>query len=342
MGRVPSAERFAAIAAERPRQQIPVCAAFAGTSRLFIVGAEGLSPEHGRQVLSEVAAGQHLVGGEAGAHYQDRKFALVWPSSSPDGFFFRFYQLDLASGTFLPNMECGNAAAACGAFAVAAGLCEPAADGILGENLGTGQRVRLVPTDASPGAACDWEVTFLQQDFSVEAIGLGEGVVEAPGYPAIGYHTLERGNAFVFAGIDPDWVGSDLAGLVEQDVRRAGGRVGDSDYRPKIVFYAVDPSPLDGPTWLRACCHYAGEQHRSIPGSAAMSMAGLLTLILPDSTPAPWTGGVRTYMVRHPSGILPVQAAWVREAEATRIHATRFHSPVRILFVGNIFVDMAQ
>jgi hypothetical protein len=316
---------------------VPVCAGHAGTSRLVILAADGLEFVEAEGIMRDIATGAKALPMAVTSHYQDRKFALVWQAQSPHHFFFRFYQFDTASDSLIANMECGNAAAACGAFTLLAGLVELDPDGaIIGENLGTDQRVRLCPADPARIGDCAWQVSFLHDDFRLGSLNWGEAAARLPGLPELPFAHLDRGNRFLFARLDPDSAKEEIAELLKQTGAALVGA--DQNYRPKILCYSVDAVHGDH-AWLRAVCWFEGERHRSLPGSAAMSLAGLLTLTALEAHPRPFAEGTFRFTIAHPSDQLEVEAEWAWEPDGYCVRVTRFVSPVRISFGGSVFVD---
>ena len=125
-------------------------------------------------------------------------------------------------------------------------------------------------------------------------------------------------------------------GLVDENLLGVLSEIGmhQANYsrKPKIIFFDwPDSGDIQS---VEAACFYDGEFHRSIPGSGAMCLGGLLSLaVLQGEPPKTWSG-VKSINVYHPSGETKVAVTWKMNAGSYQIQTTEFQTPVQLLMAG--------
>jgi hypothetical protein len=321
---------------------IPVCFGLSGTSRIAVFGGDGVDQDHAEGLMMAIATGSTALMTGGNAHYQDRKFAVVWRSQTRHHFFFRFYQYSAVDRTLISNLECGNAAALCGAFALMHQLAELNLDGsLIAENLGTGQRIRLSPNSSTALPSGPWEVRFVQEDFSFPWIECQDLVLEDPRSDKAACILLERGNSFLFAETDPYSANAEAAARLKAAAEPLRQGDGLGRYHPKVVFYRTEAIEDDG-VRLRAACWFDGERHRSLPGSAAMSLCGFLTLAALATDPPPADAGTFRFKIDTPSVELEIRVDWIAGPFGYQVQETGFCTPTVVHFVGSMLSGEAE
>ena len=307
-----------------------------GTSRLVVLRADQLPTDRARhKVILDLMANEMATDGLGGSHYQSNKVAVVGRPHGGHDFTFHFYQVDPKARRLYSRMECSNAASA---SAVAAMLDDiaPNGDGCFRTvNLATRQQVELVPP-ASSWWCGDWGVRF------VGLHQLWEHMTETREPFAFDHHGLsvrgdivQHGNIFVMAALPVDKVDPGLVSVLAALGDAYATRVGHPTSPSKVLIYRV-ASVTDAGMACDATCFSEGQQHHSLPGSAAMAMGAFLTanglLQIPDEGRTAETH----FQFRHPSGSMRVHVRLTRGRKHWKIDSTSFETPVRLLMHGDI------
>jgi hypothetical protein len=301
-----------------------------GTSRLLLLdGAEIRSGKAGYEQVRRIMLGVDGHGGFGGQTSQENKVALVWPEDETGEFRYRFLQVIAHSGVVLP-MECSNSASA---SAMLAQMSEPPERMKLewrATNLSTGQKVELRP-HPERGVARAWHVRFLATPTSRKALSglcgtshvrvLGQKVEMTP---------VMLGNLFLFTRIDPARLDPESVETIAREgmrVARTAGFSPPEGYHPKVIPYRI---VSEGATrTIETASYYHGERHRSMPGSAAMALAGFLE-IHGEHPPA----DNPQWIVRHPSGTFDVRLSLEARGGETELAWAEFTTPVQLLGWG--------
>lgn len=314
----------------------------AGTSRALILSGEELGempPELAVQTLME---GRGETGGLAGSHYQSNKVAVVWRAPFPTGFIFKFYQYDKDRGRVLADMECSNVTAGCAAYALTAGIAVMEQDGTMHAlNSGTGQQSLLSPSSPANPWRTDWNIRFMQEDFTTASIPMESEMLPVPDGHGVEFWAFERGNVFVLSHINPGNAVPELVESLAEYGGRAATQRGANPQKaaaPKVLLYDIH-AVQDNEAWLDVACHFMGERHKSLPGSGVMTLAGFLTLTFLAAVNPQLPGGTFIFHMRHPSGALSVAAYWEYDGTNYRVIATEFVTPVSIIIAGSVFID---
>ncbi|MFO1067897.1 MAG: PrpF domain-containing protein [Geminicoccaceae bacterium] len=308
-----------------------------GTSRLVVLRADQLPGDRARhKVILDLMANETMTDGLGGGHYQSNKVAVVGPGDGAHDFTFHFYQVDPKARRLYSRMECSNAASA---SAVAAMLDDVRPGGAGGSfrtiNLATRQQVDLVPP-ASGWWCGDWGVRFVRLHH------LWEHMTETREPFAFDHHGLavrgdivQHGNIFVMTALPVDKVDPGLVSALASLGAAYAARVGHPASPSKVLIYRV-AGVSDNELECDATCFSEGQQHHSLPGSAAMAMGAFLTanglLRLPDGAAAAETG----FLFHHPSGSMRARVHLVRGSRHWTIDSTSFETPVRLLMHGDI------
>jgi 2-methylaconitate cis-trans-isomerase PrpF len=312
-----------------------------GTSRAVIVDGRTVpSGEAHDWTLWTLIAGETPADGLGGDHYQFNKIAELFPGSEPSQFEFRFYQADRRERRLIADLECANVAAGAGLYAAALGLAETNSTGVLhARNLGTGQLIELAPAHGRPAAAGDWRVRFLVDPrgpmlrlHTPDPLPLVH-----PDGRSLDYWVAERGNVFVLANAAPEAAEPELIEQLGSQGTWCATVAGVTPERAeavKVILYSIE-SPYLSPTVARVACYFHGEQHHSIPGSAAMCLTGFLAESQCAAFGAPPAGGESHLRLVHPSGELDTRVRWAGTEGNWRIVETEFTTTVRLLLWGS-------
>jgi hypothetical protein len=313
----------------------------AGTSRAIILSGEGLQGINPEEAVKALMKG-HRTQGLMDSHYQGNKVAVIWPAQFPSGFIFQFFQYDKATESVLSAMECSNVAASCAAYALLTGMAEPDENhSIHGFNEQTGQHIMLTPTDLANPSWCPWVVRFVEHNPEPNFYPYDNSLTYREDDRETEFWAFEKGNAFVFALTDPTTASEPLIqALADKGGERIVAQGGDTQKAKalKIILYTIDDIN-DGVIKMNVACRFLGEQHKSLPGSAAMALAGFLTQndLLANYPDEPY--GTYRFQMKHPSGYLEVQAHWAVTDSGVQILATEFITPTAVLLDGGFFIN---
>lgn len=301
-----------------------------GTSRLLVLdGTEVRRGQAGHDQVRRIVLGADGHGGFGGRSSQENKVALVWPADEEGCFRFRFLQVIAHSGAVLP-MECSNSASASAMLAQLSSRPRTRISVWQAVNLSTGQRVELRPQHQT-GVAKAWRVRFLATPESRRALtGLGETHRLRPFGKHVRITPVLLGNLFLFTEVDPARVDGKSAEAIARagmHAARAKGFSPPEGYHPKVIPYRV--SSDGSKRVIEAASYYHGERHRSIPGSAAMALAGFVEM---HDTAA--HGRRPRWSVRHTSGTLEVRLGIDGEGGETKLAWAEFTTPVQLLGWG--------
>lgn len=322
-------------------QQVRGAIVAAGTSKAFVILGTDLHWANPEESIKSLMKGHHTQG-LMDSHYQGNKVAVVWPTQLPSGFIFQFYQYDKASDTVLSSMECGNVAASCAAYALSVGIIVPDDNlSVHGLNEQTGQHILLTPTDLANPANCPWIVRFVEHNPepnyypSKSMLTYQDGAVETE------FWAFEKGNAFIFARTNPLSAPEHLLKALnemgaEHIIQQGGNR--KKAQAAKIILYTIE-GIKDGAIEVNSACRFLSEEHKSLPGSAAMALAGFLTQNHLLANPPEEYFGVYRFNMKHPSGYLEVQAHWAITDLGVQILATEFITPTAILMDGGFYMN---
>lgn len=324
-----------------PREGVACAVVRCGTSRVVVLRDDSVSGQAPDMTgLLDLILGDGAGSGLGGSHYQDNKVALVLPGRNASEYGFRFYQIDGVGRRVLADMECGNAATGAGLFALLQKLAAPGPQGRLeAVNLGTGQAMELhLPNDA-PVHRGDWLTRFRYEPPSPSSPDPFAGVERTLRYGShrpVRCYVLDRGNVFVLGetarpGRAPEPA---LVAALQLEGTRHAMSMGTprTPVAPKVLLFRVT---AQGPTGssLEARCFFQDSEHRSIPGSGAMCLAGFVASRQLASMRPPGPSGALDFRITHASGSLAVRARWERR-RGYRIVSTEFSTPVRLLLYG--------
>lgn len=296
----------------RHAREIPCMIICSGTSRLVVIDGQHLPPEP-EPVLLELMLGKPY--GLGGTSSQANKVAVVQTDRARDAFTFHFYQIIHQTGRMLDDMECSNAAAASGLFARLSEVARPRQGQHLlrTTNLATGQRVMLtIPGDADIWTH-PWGVRFELDKSAPERF---RSCDEPHRLGQVVCHIVPHGNVFVFCQVPPEQMTGPFSEELAAQVIPLAISLGRAreGFLPKIIPYQVR-----GPRQVAAASFFHGEEHASLPGSAAMALGLFLTL----------QGAVEgnPLTVVHPSGSIEVNVS------LPELY-TEFSTPVKLLLHG--------
>ena len=313
------------------------CAAVAsGTSRLLVLLDNELPPAHARHAtILDLFAGPASLGG---SHYQSNKVAVLGRRRRSEDFSFHFYQVDPRARRLYATMECSNAASAAAVAAMQLGVA-PATNGYYRTvNLATHQSIELVPP--LKWWCGDWGVRFLNLQ------NLWRNLVEAAEAFELSYsgltiqgHVFRHGNVFVMAPLP--WRNADAA-LVEALAAVGGTFAARADHPKapvKVMLYGMT-GEADGESRCEATCFSEGQQHRSLPGSAAMAMSAFFIVHGLVTLPEVGDRTEMSFRFEHPSGSMLTRVRLARSAtQRWEIASTSFETPVRLLMHGALLTQ---
>jgi hypothetical protein len=230
-------------------------------------------------------------------------------------FTFHFYQIIHQTGRMMDDMECSNAAAASGLFARLSEVARPrqSQHQLRTTNLATGQRVLLTIPAETDIWTHPWGVRF---ELDPNALELFRSCQDPHQLGEVTCHIVPHGNVFVFCRVPPE----QMTGPFSEELARQAiplaiklGRAREG-FIPKIIPYQVR-----GPGRVAAASFFHGEEHASLPGSAAMALGLFLTL----------HGAIQQnpITVDHPSGSIEVHVDLAQPF-------TEFFTPVKLLLHG--------
>jgi len=306
-----------------------------GTSRLLILRQEEIPTGRARAALIlDLLATSTANDGVGGAHYQSNKVAVIAPGQGDYAVEFQFYQVIPQTKKLFARMECSNAASASGLAAVLFGLVPTRVDtAIPCINHATGQSVEVVPPAESFWDG-GWEVRFTRlhhlwhrmaqksQPFALEV----EGV-------AVTGDLVQHGNVFVFVRLPPQAATPGLVAALNARGQDYGQSIGHPETLPKVIFYSARP-PEAGIAAYDVTCFSEGQQHHSLPGSAAMAFGAFLTAKGAVPLPPDLPHATTRFAFFHPSGSFAAKVHLVRGPSHWEITATSFVTPVRLLMLG--------
>jgi 2-methylaconitate cis-trans-isomerase PrpF len=274
--------------------------------------------------------------GVGGRHYQSNKVAVLSRDRGEASFVFHFYQVMPEARRLYSAMECSNAASASGLAAMLLGMARPNHAGILHSiNVATNQRVELIP----PNEECwegDWRVCFTNLHH------LWAHITESA-HPFRFRHNgmlvtgavLRHGNIFVMTELPVTKVTPALVIALSERGEAYAKSIGHPATLPKVIVYEVT-GKTRSEVQCDTVCYSEGQQHHSLPGSAAMALGAFLTAR--NELPLPLKGehARTTFRFTHPSGQLTAKVRLSRGSSHWQIDATSFDTPVRLLMFGNL------
>jgi hypothetical protein len=298
----------------------------AGTSRLVVFSGHHL-PTVGAERNSLLR--NLMLGGLGGDGSQSNKVVVVERNQHARLVTFHFYQVLLRSGELFDHMECSNASAAAGLFALLNGLVhlEKQCRWLRAQNAATGQKITLrVPAKPEdPGSP--WGVRFrlparINESFQAfrdqHQMTLNCGL-------EVNYHLVQHGNLFVFCNLCPSAVTTEvsleIARLASEKavcIQRA-----KPPFLPKVIPY----QQVDGAN-VRASSFFEGERHASMPGSAAMALCLFLRLCL--------NAAAHQYQVHFCPNREAMTVRLGFENDLPRF--SQFFTPARLLLDGNAHI----
>jgi 2-methylaconitate cis-trans-isomerase PrpF len=321
--------------------RIPAALVRCGTSRILVLGQQDVAAAPSRDgYLLDLIVGRSPNDGLGADHYQDGKVALLDSRAGPGHCSFRFYQVDVASGRVLADMECCSATTAVALFAMLQGTSRPDPSGWMRcVNAGTGQVGLVRP--APDGSPCrgTWTVRLSYGPrTTITPIGIGSALSVRVAGGTIHCWPVYRGNYFVYAETDrhqdptPELV-SALEAAAEAHAPRLEVPAPLARAPKVVLFHVADQS--DGCTTLDAACVFRGMRHRSIPGSAALQLAISLELGRRPEVEPGTPSVVSRYLIRHASGAMPVtlDRAW---SGGTPLITAEIPASVRLLLYGGV------
>lgn len=308
-----------------------------GTSRLLILRQEDIPAGRARAAfILDLLATSTANDGVGGAHYQSNKVAVIAGGQGDYALEFQFYQVIPQTKKLFARMECSNAASASGLAALLFGLVPAETEAAIPcINHATGQSVEVVPP---AGSFWDggWEVRFTRlhhlwhrmaqksQPFALVAEG-----VSAEG------DLVQHGNVFVFVRLPPQAATPGLVAALNARGQDYGQSIGHPETLPKVIFYRPRPSE-DGVAAYDVTCFSEGQQHHSLPGSAAMALGAFLTAKGAVPLPADQPRATTHFEFFHPSGSFAAKVHLARGSSHWEIKATSFVTPVRLLMLGHL------
>jgi hypothetical protein len=308
-----------------------------GTSRVLLLdGTEIRSGKAGLEQIRRVMLGADDCGGYGGRTSQDNKVAIVWPVDEDGYFRYKFFQVVAQSGAILP-MECSNSASASAMMAQLSTHPDRHHELLRATNLSTGQRVELRP-NSPEGVASAWHIRFMADKASHDALARrGNSFRVSYRGRTIQISHVFLGNLFLFSEIPPNELDTELAGIIAKEglnAARDAGLTHPEDYEPKVIPYHVPDASARA---VHAASIYHGELHRSMPGSAAMALAGFLEL-----RGAPTRRNPSRWTVRHSSGAFEVRMEFSHVEGERQLAWSEFTTPVRLLGWGVAALESAR
>ena len=254
----------------------------------------------------------------------------------------RFYQIDATRQRLLSELECSNAAAGAGLFALLHRLAAPDHRGILHAlNASTGQLMELEPPGEAPVWQGGWTVRFLHgDDFSIRSFREEPFILASEDGRRVEFWIVVRGNLFVLANVAPADAEPDLVQQLSAQgtaYAMARGIEGSRARAPKVILYEVVGFD-GGEAWINARCFFQGQAHKSLPGSGAMCLSGFLALTMGEAMRPEALPPETSFHLAHPSGSLSVKVHVVESASGQHVIATEFASDVRLLLLGRAIV----
>jgi 2-methylaconitate cis-trans-isomerase PrpF len=308
-----------------------------GTSR-FIVLLESELPlgKARNKLILDLLAVAVPTDGVGGRHYQSNKVAVLSRDRGEASFIFHFYQVMPEARRLYSTMECSNAASASGLAAMLLGMARPNHIGMLHSiNVATNQTVELIP----PNEECwegDWRVCFTNLHH------LWAHMTESA-HPFRFRHKgmlvtgaiVRHGNIFVMTELPVAKVTPALVIALSQRGEAYAKSIGHPSTLPKVFVYEVN-GKTRSEVQCEAVCYSEGQQHHSLPGSAAMALGAFLTARNELPLPVKGEHARTTFRFTHPSGRLTAKVHLSRGRSHWQIHATSFDTPVRLLMFGNL------
>ena len=322
-----------------------------GTSRIIVMDGNNFPGEENDEsrnlILSQILFGDEDSRGLGGEHYQLNKIVLLSKPNSclQNEFSFQFYQGDKQHSRIFSGLECGNATAGAALFALLTRMVIPNKSGVIQAlNEGTGQRSQISPVSIEQLWKGHWRVRFIHDELLSNCLSPTKDVrrnhILVKGHPVY-YTIIAYGNRFVLVNAHSSIATSSLVEQLSEISCSTSvnmlDNAQDTKSATKIIFYEVRSCELTN-IYVDAICFYAGEQHKSLPGSGAMCLAAFLASeqlkehhFLDDSESF-------TFSIQHPSGVLNVNVSWQLSEGGYRIISTEFITPVKLLFSGETIV----
>jgi 2-methylaconitate cis-trans-isomerase PrpF len=308
-----------------------------GTSRLVVLQAEQLPSDRSRhRVILDLMANEVATDGLGGSHYQSNKVAVIGGAHEHHDFTFHFYQVDRKARRLYSRMECSNAASASAVVAMLRGIVPTGQAGsFCTVNLATHQQIELTPPEQEWWRR-DWGIRFVRlrqlwahMTETREPFGFTHGGLTVRG------DIVQHGNIFVMTALPVDQVDPGLVGKLAALGDAYAARVGHPTSPSKVLIYhvvSVSGSGLE----CDATCFSEGQQHHSLPGSAAMAMGAFLTTTELVNLPEDADAGETDFRFNHPSGSMGAHVHLKRGPKHWEIDSTSFETPVRLLMHGEL------
>ena len=276
------------------------------------------------------------IAGLGGNHYQANKLVIVRGGADEHSISFRFVQYDAESETVIYGAECSNAATSAAVFALSQQIV--VADHnycIHAYNEGSGQSIRLVAEDPWRFSNGRWRIIFDRQPgFDNEkSVCLRADC----GGKTLEFTLVEKGNLFAFVEIPASEIDENVLRGIQESVEQHTGQLEYS--APKIIFFE-STHVWANQAWINAVCVFRGQRHRSIPGSAAMCLAGFLAQRRSAAAlGTEWLAEELHLNIRHPGGVLTVTVNGEISDGRYQLRNTQIETSVRTLLMGSLFLN---